>query len=49
LNPLYRPLDDALAQVDAVFVQDHGPLRRHHRYATEPQREAMAAELKASS
>lgn len=36
-----RPLDGALAQVDMVFVQENGPLRRVHAYATAAQRDVL--------
>lgn len=32
---LNRPLDNALAQVDMVFVKEHGQFRRSHAYAAE--------------
>ncbi len=35
---LYRPLDNALAQIDMVFVKEAGWLRQHHFYATPEQR-----------
>jgi FkbM family methyltransferase len=35
---LYRPLDNALSQVDMVFVREHGPFRKTHVYATPEQR-----------
>jgi FkbM family methyltransferase len=35
----YRPLDQALAQVDIAFVKEGGSLRQHHHYATSRQRE----------
>jgi FkbM family methyltransferase len=34
----YRPLDNALAQVDVSFVREAGPFRRQHFYATREQR-----------
>lgn len=34
----YRPLDQALSQVDLLFVKDDGLFRRHHFYATREQR-----------
>lgn len=34
----YRPLDQALCQVDMVFVKENGLFRRIHQYATEEQR-----------
>ncbi len=41
----YRPLDDALSQVDIVFVQEGGRFRRSHAYATPEQRAAQARDL----
>ncbi len=35
----YRPLDNALSQVDIAFVKENGPLRQHQFYATREQRE----------
>ena len=35
---LYRPLDNALCQVDMVFVREHGFFRKTHVYATPEQR-----------
>jgi FkbM family methyltransferase len=37
----YRPLDNALSQVDIAFVKQGGVFRRHHTYATVEQREAL--------
>jgi len=37
----YRPLDDALSQVDIVFVKERGQFRQHHFYATLEQRRAQ--------
>ncbi len=34
----YRPLDHALGQVDMVFVQEEGPFRKTHAFATPEQR-----------
>lgn len=34
----HRPLDNALAQVDLVFVKENGPLRESHAYSTLDQR-----------
>lgn len=46
----YRPLDNALSQIDIAFVKQGGLFRWHHQYATLEQREAltrrMAMELK---
>ena len=39
---LYRPLDDALCQVDMLFVRENGSFRASHAYATPEQREAMS-------
>lgn len=38
LNPQYRPLDNALGQVDLVFVPAHSILRKEHIYASPQQR-----------
>ena len=37
----YRPLDNALSQVDISFVKQKGFLREHHHYATPGQREEL--------
>ena len=42
---LYRPLDNALAQVDMVFVRENGPFRQSHAYATPEQRKALDRQL----
>ena len=34
----YRPLDNALCQVDVIFVPQHSPLRKSRAYATPDQR-----------
>jgi FkbM family methyltransferase len=39
----YRPLDNALCQVDIAFVREDGPFRRSHAYATPGQRQAQFA------
>jgi len=41
----YRPLDNALCQVDMVFVQERGPFRKSHAFATPEQRAAQARNL----
>ncbi len=41
----YRPLDNALCQVDMVFVQEAGPFRQSHAFATPEQRAAQARNL----
>ena len=38
---LYRPLDNALCQVDILFVQESGRFRQTHIYATPEQRQAI--------
>lgn len=37
LKGFYRPLDNALGQVDMVFVKENGRFRRDHRYASKKQ------------
>jgi FkbM family methyltransferase len=37
----YRLLDDAMSQVDIVFVKENGMFREHHYYATKEQRVAQ--------
>jgi hypothetical protein len=37
----YRPLDNALSQLDVAFVREDGLFRRLHYYATSEQREAQ--------
>ena len=40
---LYRPLDGALAQVDAVFVREDGKFRTSHAFSTpEKRRQAVS-------
>lgn len=46
-NPLYRPLDGALAQADVVFVPENSPLRREHAFATSGQRQVLEAAFRA--
>ncbi|MFI5096538.1 MAG: FkbM family methyltransferase [Candidatus Acidiferrales bacterium] len=41
----YRPLDNALGQVDMVFVQEGGRFRRSHAFATPEQRAAQVRDL----
>lgn len=43
----YRPLDNALAQADMVFVKKNSNLRKHHFYATREQRALQTKELQA--
>lgn len=42
----YRPLDNALSQVDAVFVKEAGSFRQIHFYATRGQRHKQNEEFK---
>jgi FkbM family methyltransferase len=42
---LYRPLDNALAQVDLLFVREDGRFRQSHAYATPAQRQALDRDL----
>ncbi len=48
-DPLYRPLDGAMSQIDIAFVKDKGLFRKHHIYASKEQREAQNKKLKSSS
>jgi FkbM family methyltransferase len=41
----YRPLDNALCQVDMAFVREDGPFRKSHAYATPEQRQAHTESL----
>jgi FkbM family methyltransferase len=47
LEPLHRPLDGALSQVDLVFVPKGSILRKDHIYATPHQRAAADARFRA--
>ena len=38
VDPLYRPIDNALSQVDIFFVKNEGMFRKRHIYATVEQR-----------
>ncbi len=40
-NPLYRPIDAALSQLDIAFVKERGLFRRVHAFATREQRAAQ--------
>jgi FkbM family methyltransferase len=40
-TPTYRPLDDAMGQVDIAFVKTDGKLRKTSHYATKDQRKEM--------
>lgn len=44
-DPLYRPLDGAMSQVDIAFVKKSGMFRFHHVYATSEQREIQNQKL----
>lgn len=39
ISLLYRPIDQALSQVDMAFVKENGIFRKEHRYCTPEQRE----------
>ena len=41
---LYRPYDNALCQLDMLFVREDGPFRQSHVYATPAQRQVIAME-----
>lgn len=43
---LYRPLDDALCQVDLVFVRENGLFRRSHVFAAPEQMEVRIRRMK---
>jgi len=43
-NGAYRPIDDALGQVDILFVKTNGPLRTTQHYASSQQREILTQE-----
>jgi FkbM family methyltransferase len=42
---LYRPIDNALCQVDVLFAREGGLLRQSHAYATSEQMEAQVREM----
>ncbi|BFU94006.1 MAG: Methyltransferase, FkbM family [Nitrospira sp.] len=46
-NLQYRPLDNALSQVDVAFVRETGDFRRHHFYATPAQRAMQDRDIRA--
>jgi len=46
-NLQYRPLDNALSQVDLAFVKEEGNFRRHHFYATPAQRAKQDRDIRA--
>jgi FkbM family methyltransferase len=43
INPLYRPIDGAMSQVDIVYVREKGFFRLNHAYATPEQRVTILA------
>jgi FkbM family methyltransferase len=45
----YRMLDDALCQVDVVFVREDGIFRKVHKYATEEQRLVQLESIKCAN
>jgi len=42
---LYRPLDDALAQIDMAFVKENSQFRKYHIYANPKQREKVTKSM----
>lgn len=48
LGPQYRPIDDALSQIDIVFVKEDGRLRQIHSYATPEQRKRQNQRFRSS-
>lgn len=40
-EPLYRPLDGAVSQIDVAFVKENSAFRKYHHYATAEQRTAQ--------
>ena len=44
----YRPLDNAMSQVDVAFVHEQSELRKYHFYATQEQRAKQNAALRKS-
>lgn len=45
VSALYRPLDNALSQVDMIFVKEKGQFRKDHRYCTPEQRKKQNKEF----
>jgi hypothetical protein len=43
INPLYRPMDGAMSQVDIVHVREKGFFRANYAYATPKQRATILA------
>jgi hypothetical protein len=48
LGHQYRPIDDALSQIDVVFVKEGGMLRTIHSYATPEQRRRQNQKIRSS-
>jgi len=46
ISCLYRPLDNALAQLNISFVREDGMFRKDHRYCTRKQREEQNKRFK---
>jgi FkbM family methyltransferase len=40
-GPQYRPIDGSLSQIDIAFVNENGPFRQQHVYATKEQRQII--------
>ena len=48
LGHQYRPIDDALSQIDVVFVKEEGMFRQIHFYATPEQRRRQNQQFRSS-
>jgi hypothetical protein len=48
-EPVHRPLDGTVSQIDIAFVQEKGFFRKHHHYATAARRELQNQALLNSS
>lgn len=48
-DPLYRPLDGAMSQIDIAFVKEEGMFRKDHFYASQEQREEQNRKLKSTT
>lgn len=44
-GPMYRPLDNAMSQIDVAFVKEKSIFRKHHFYATPEQREVQNQQM----
>lgn len=48
LGPQYRLIDEALSQIDVVFVKEEGMLRQIHSYATPEQRRRQNQQIRST-